>query len=71
MDIALALWVWVGVCSSIGEGLGVRVYYAPINVLPLPPLGCTGDLPGDLKQDFPPGVGNLTVKSLICFVGAP
>ena len=27
MDIALALWVWVGVRGSIGEGLGVRVYY--------------------------------------------
>ena len=31
----------------------------------LPLLGCTGDLPGDLTQDFPPGVGNLTVKSLM------
>ena len=28
-------------------------------------LGCIGDLPGDLTQDFPPGVGNLTVKSLM------
>ena len=31
----------------------------------LPLLGCIGDLPGDLTQDFPPGVGNLTVKSLM------
>ena len=31
----------------------------------LPLLGCIGDLPGDLMQDFPPGVGNLTVKSLM------
>ena len=31
----------------------------------LPLLGCTGGLPGDLTQDFPPGVGNLTVKSLM------
>ena len=31
----------------------------------LPLLGCIGDLPVDLTQDFPPGVGNLTVKSLM------
>ena len=36
----------------------------------LPLLGCIGYLSGDLTQDFPPGVGNLTVKSLMLSRGS-
>ena len=55
-----------GIGDVIGGSLkDAGIMHLSICCPTLPLLGCIGDLPGDLTQDFPPGVGNLTVKSLM------